>query len=81
MDKYTIALIQMDCVFADKAANMEKAERLVREAAGNGAALVCLPEVFNGGYLGTDIPVSYTHLDVYKRQPVRQAAGTAEAAG
>ena len=55
MDKYTIALIQMDCVFADKAANMEKAERLVREAAGNGAALVCLPEVFNGGYLGTDI--------------------------
>ena len=48
MDKYTIALIQMDCVFGDKAANTEKAERLVREAAGNGAALVCLPEVFMG---------------------------------
>ena len=30
MDKYTIALIQMDCVFGDKAANMEKAERLVQ---------------------------------------------------
>ena len=29
---------------------------MVREAAANGASLICLPEAFNTGYLGSDIP-------------------------
>ena len=56
MRQYKLAMIQMNCAFLDKEANVKKADRMVREAASNGAALVCLPEAFNTGYLGTDIP-------------------------
>lgn len=55
MERYTIALVQMDCIYGNKEANIKKAETYIREAAGNGAALICLPEVFNAGYLGTKI--------------------------
>jgi len=53
---YEAALIQMDCTLLDVQANLEKAERLVRQAADHGAKLICLPEVFNVGYLGNRIP-------------------------
>lgn len=56
MNQYKIALVQMDCSFGDREANIRKAERYVREAAGRGAALICLPEVFDAGYLGHRIP-------------------------
>ncbi|MCB6611584.1 nitrilase-related carbon-nitrogen hydrolase [[Clostridium] symbiosum] len=56
MKQYKLAMVQMDCSFLDKEANIEKASHMVREAAQNGASLVCLPEAFNTGYLGTDIP-------------------------
>ena len=43
---YLAAAIQMNAG-ADKAANLERAERLVRVGAARGANLVALPEVFN----------------------------------
>lgn len=55
MEQYTIALVQMDCVYGNKEENIKKAEAYIREATGKGAALICLPEVFNAGYLGTKI--------------------------
>lgn len=55
-NKTKIGLIQMTCVEAvDK--NEEKAERLVREAASNGAKIVCLQELFNTLYLGQYVDV------------------------
>ena len=42
---FLAAAVQMSSG-SDKGANLEKAERLVREAAGRGAQLVALPEVF-----------------------------------
>lgn len=53
---YEIALIQMDCAFLDVEKNVQKAAALVREAAEHGAELICLPEAFNTGYLGSNIP-------------------------
>lgn len=53
---YKIALIQMDCAFLDVAGNTAKAAGLIRQAAAQNAKLVCLPEGFNTGYLGSDIP-------------------------
>jgi N-carbamoylputrescine amidase len=42
-------LVQMACV-ADKEANIEKAVNLVREAAGKGAQIICLQELFASEY-------------------------------
>lgn len=53
---YEIALIQMDCTFQDVEGNVKKAEKRIREAAAHGAKLVCLPEGFNTGYFGGDVP-------------------------
>ena len=53
---YQIALVQMDCALFDVEANLNKAEASIREAAGKGAKVICLPEVFNVGYFGSQIP-------------------------
>jgi len=45
MRRFLAAAVQL-CAGSDKAANLAKAEGFVREAAGRGAALVVLPEVF-----------------------------------
>lgn len=52
---YEVALVQMDCALLDVEGNLAKAEGLVRKAAAHGAKLICLPEVFNVGYLGSRI--------------------------
>lgn len=52
---YQIAMVQMDCDLFNVSANLQKAEQRIREAAAHGAKLICLPEVFNVGYLGTKI--------------------------
>jgi N-carbamoylputrescine amidase len=44
-----IGLIQMSCA-PDTAANLDKAAKLVREAARAGANIVCLPELFRAQY-------------------------------
>ena len=50
MDRFKMALIQMDCKFCDVEYNVAKAEQKIREAHANGAQFVCLPEGFNTGY-------------------------------
>src|SRR5438874_11954797 len=46
---FTAALVQMRCA-ADKEANLVKAEAAIRDAAKQGAEVVCLPELFTGPY-------------------------------
>lgn len=46
----SIAAVQMQSVPGDKAANMSKARKYIRRAAGQGASIVCLPELFLTGY-------------------------------
>lgn len=49
-NRFKAAAIQMDCIPGDVAANLAAAERLVGEAARQGARLVALPELFSTGY-------------------------------
>ena len=46
---FTIGVIQ-DHADADVQGNVRRAERLVREAAGRGAQIICLKELFNAPY-------------------------------
>lgn len=48
-DKYTIGLVQM-AMSADTGENLNKAGEFVREAAGKGAKIICLPEMFRSQY-------------------------------
>ena len=45
-----LALIQFESILGDPAANRKKAETMIREAAGGGAELICLPELYTTGY-------------------------------
>ena len=47
--KFRIGLVQMRCS-PDSGENLAKAEERVREAAGRGAQIVCLPELFRSQY-------------------------------
>jgi N-carbamoylputrescine amidase len=49
MNTFTLGLVQMRCA-ADRATNLENAVEKVRSAAGRGARIVCLPELFLGPY-------------------------------
>ncbi len=49
MPAFTIGIIQ-DHATADAAANVARAEQLVRDAAGRGAQIICLKELFNAPY-------------------------------
>jgi N-carbamoylputrescine amidase len=46
---FTVALVQMRCA-AEKEPNLAKAEAAIRDAARQGAQVVCLPELFTGPY-------------------------------
>src|SRR4051812_10964295 len=48
-EPFTIGIIQ-DAASNDRADNVARAERLVREAARRGAQIVCLKELFNAPY-------------------------------
>ena len=48
-DKYKVGLVQMSCT-ADPERNLAHAIEMVREAAGRGAQVVCLPELFQTQY-------------------------------
>lgn len=54
----TVALIQSACV-ENVEKNIQKSLNSVREAAQNGAQIVCLQELFNTLYIGQDVEVSY----------------------
>lgn len=60
------ALIQMSTEY-EKDKNIQKAENLVREAAGNGAQLVCLQELFNTIYFPFEL--NPKHLDLAEPIP------------
>jgi N-carbamoylputrescine amidase len=47
---FTIGIIQ-DHATDDTTANVERAERLVRDAAQRGAQIICLKEMFNATYI------------------------------
>jgi N-carbamoylputrescine amidase len=53
-----VAAIQMS-MSEDKAANVAKAKRLLREAATNGAQIILLPELFEGLYFCKDMDKKY----------------------
>jgi N-carbamoylputrescine amidase len=57
-----VALIQMNARRYDKAYNLERAEKLIREAARRGAKIVCTPEAAVQGYARVDLPPN-TPLD------------------
>jgi predicted amidohydrolase len=48
-DRVAIGLVQMTCQLGDRAANLDKMERLLGELAGR-AAIACLPEMVDLGY-------------------------------
>ncbi len=48
-DKYTIGLVQM-AMSADVDENLKRAGEFIREAAGRGAKIICLPEMFRSQY-------------------------------
>jgi N-carbamoylputrescine amidase len=48
-DRFQVGLVQLSCS-PDPDANLEKAAQRVREAARNGAQIVCLPELFRTQY-------------------------------
>lgn len=52
---FKAALLQLDLDFLQLDENLAKASQNIREAAAHGAKIICLPEAFNTGYLGTDI--------------------------
>lgn len=47
---FKVAALQMNCVPFDVSRNLDAASYMVREAAGRGAALAVLPELFDTGY-------------------------------
>ncbi|RKZ42135.1 MAG: N-carbamoylputrescine amidase [Candidatus Parabeggiatoa sp. nov. 3] len=61
MSTLTVAAIQMACTW-DKAANLEKAEALVRRAARQGAQVILLPELFETPYFCKDQKQAYFAL-------------------
>jgi len=64
-DSFTIGLVQMKCA-PDAATNLDNAEAAIREAAKQGAQIVCLPELFTGYYF-----CQQEHIDLFdKAEPI-----------
>ncbi len=57
-----VAAIQMDCILGDREANLSKAEGLIRQAAGQGADLAVLPELFHTGYSMAEKDYEFSEL-------------------
>ena len=51
MKALKIAIVQMNCVLADKAANFAKVTKIIAENADMKAQLIILPELFSTGYM------------------------------
>ena len=49
MSQFTVGIIQ-DNAGADRQENVRRAEKLVRQAAGKGAQIICLKELFSSPY-------------------------------
>lgn len=78
MTRVTVAAVQAGSVLFDTPATLLKADRLIREAAATGAALVVLPEAFLGGYpKGLDFGVTVGGRAPEGRDVFRRYAGGA----
>lgn len=78
---YLASFIQMDCELFDVPRNLAKAEFLIREAAGMGSSLVCLPEAFNTGYLNSAIPELKKYAEPIEGITVRTMSALAKELG
>lgn len=63
MPMWKIAAVQMDCLLADKAKNLEAVRARLREAAGNGARVVVFPECALSGYCFTSKAEAMPHAE------------------
>ena len=63
MPRWKIAAVQMDCAFADKPKNLETIRARLREAAGNGAQLVIVPECALPGYCYESKEEAWPHAE------------------
>ena len=76
MGKIRAAAVQMDARVGDIDANLEHAGKLIEEAAGQGAQLVVLPELFSTGYEYSDRVYDWSEpLDGKTAVWIAQAAG------
>lgn len=74
MENYKLAVIQMK-VTDNKRENIEKAKKMIREAAENGADVVVLPEIFNSPYSTSSFPV---HAEEYPGETSQEMMKIAE---
>lgn len=47
---FKVAAVQMNCIEGEKKQNLHIAEKMIREAAAQGAVLIAVPELFDTGY-------------------------------
>jgi N-carbamoylputrescine amidase len=73
---YQVALVQM-AMSANPAANLDAAVAKVREAAGRGAKIVCLPELFRSQYFCQKEDAAYFDLAESIPGPTTEAVGAA----
>ncbi|MGE0043702.1 MAG: carbon-nitrogen hydrolase family protein [Vicinamibacterales bacterium] len=89
---FRVAAVQASSVFMDRAASVDKACRLIAEAAGNGARLIAFPEAFIAGYpwwvwfvpSGHTHPLRAAYTELHRNAvaiPGPETAQLAEAAG
>lgn len=61
-DIFKVAAAQMDCTLGDVPANLEKMEKMCKEAAANGAQVICFPELATTGYSPVLIGTKYYEI-------------------
>lgn len=64
---FKVAGVQMACRVGDVEGNVKRAGHLIKEAAREGARLVCLPEMFNTGYFARAGRLDPTYWDLAER--------------
>src|SRR6266568_7083183 len=60
-EKFTVGLVQMSCL-QDPRDNLAKAEAKIREAAGRGAQIICVQELFRSQYFCREENAERFHL-------------------